>query len=922
MRAIHPELVRMLRKAPITGRARVIPEAIVPVNEDVRAFDTDWNNADSPTGLQVAPNGDLRLTGSFSTTVEHTNSDTYMTDLDRASPWSVAKVTWAGTLDRDFEIQQVKAYLHPKRTAAAKEVVWWKMILYRVHRVWPASVFIAQTLEIQAIGSAKRVAATGTAEAEYIFDFSGSDNGAKPKLERPIIMPGAMAIRPTTYIRILALKADGSAAGNVGFSADTATPSVTTSGVTLEQTTLTENAVGDGRGRWSEPDVPVDECPRLAIIAESYSDATVTFSVAGGGTIINLGAAPTKDLECVLVGRTPSDTAIVGEIRKAAPDAWTEFLDGDLIGVDNSLPGGTGGKDLSGLTPTQQTYEIRAQLKTNTALNTTPRLKQLGVRELTRISFDRLATVDVEWNVHPYEMRSEISRAVITSMRDGREDFNDQITELLVDYDVAEIAWRIMIGHPDLDRHKWLHIDTFPIAYDYDPRATEIECQWDSALTLLRAALPVASGSPLTRDILNYNATVGIETLKEVSDDLLDGQIGLAGKYRGQGITDDTTTIAKRIGERDPDMVVTALSDAKTEADAVAFIAGGAWGTDAGRVRFFDLFADDFVVMLFHEREITVESVSPGLALRTPEVFLAYDYDVQSRQYTLEHRGFHGVALTALGISNLGPPKRLSDTVGKWIDDTTLAETVVERHFNAFGMGVRLWRFRCIYPYPELQFGDRVIVPTKQFVMRDPIGSRELRGQLWVIGTIVGVHDALGTAFTLWVRSLSDILASSEAVTIELRKRLVARCYHSVATVSYSAGGTGSGSLAWDNEVFDPEGMHDNSTNNERFTVPTTGTYRIQGAIKYSNYAVTGSGYVLLEIKKNGATTLHYILNAGNTFPPAASGSLPYTALVDLTAGDYITLDIRCAVIVSGSAQMDIEGGAATDSTYEIAWEG
>ncbi len=905
----------MLRKASITGRARVIPEAVVVVNEDVRAFSTDWNNADPLTGLEVDSFGDVRLSGSFATSVEHTVSDTFMTDLDRASPWSVAKVTWGGTFDRDLEIWQIKAWLHPKRTGAAKEVVTWRLEVWRIYAVWPASHQSPGPFEIQGLGSMD-VAASGTVAALFTFDFTGAWQAPRPMFENVIRKPGASAqALPVTYIVIRALDANGAAAGNVGFGADTATPFVNPAGVKLEQVTLTQNTEGEGRGRWAE--TLVNDCPRISIVEETYTNATITISVAGGGTIIDLGAAPTKDVECVGVGRTPSDTDIVYEIRKASPDAWTEFEDGDLICVDNTA---TGGKDLSSLAK-QQTYEIRAQLKTNAASNTTPRLKRLGVREVTRISFDRLATVDAEWNVHPFEMQSEISRAAITSIRDGREDFNDAITELLVDHDVADIAFRIYIGHPDLHRNKWLHVDTFPFAYDYDPRANEIECLWDSALTKLRAALPVASGSPtVTHSILNYNAAVGIETLKDVSDDLIDGQVALAGRYRSQGITDATTTISKRIGERDPDAVVTALSDAKTELDAVAFIAGGAWGTDAGRVRFFDLYAEGYVVMLFHEGEITVESVSPGLSLRTPEVFLAYAYDVQSREYTLEHRGFDGTALAALGVSNLGPPKRLSDTVGKWVDDATLAAKIVERQFNAFSMGLRLWRFTCTYAYPELQFGDRVIIPTKQFVMRDPIGNRELRGHLWAIGTIIGVHDVLGTSFTIWVRSLSDILASSEAVVIELRKGPIVRLYHG-SNVTYSSP-VSEQFLAWDQEVLDDEGFHDTVTNNSRITIGFTGKYLIQGVIRYSALATVGIANGWFRVRKSPGPSYLGAIGLLSNLTNDAEGDLPFAMVADLVKDDWLEISYLFTQVSAGTLSVQVDGGAVTDSTFDAIYVG
>jgi hypothetical protein len=95
--------------------------------------------------------------------------------------------------------------------------------------------------------------------------------------------------------------------------------------------------------------------------------------------------------------------------------------------------------------------------------------------------------------------------------------------------------------------------------------------------------------------------------------------------------------------------------------------------------------------------------------------------------------------------------------------------------------------------------------------------------------------------------------------------------------------------VSWDSEVFDLRTLHDTSTNNERFTVKNTGKHLVQGAIKYSGYAVVDSGYVKLWIKENGSTDRHHIVDAV-TVPPAAAGSLPFTAIVELTKGDYVTM--------------------------------
>jgi hypothetical protein len=159
------------------------------------------------------------------------------------------------------------------------------------------------------------------------------------------------------------------------------------------------------------------------------------------------------------------------------------------------------------------------------------------------------------------------------------------------------------------------------------------------------------------------------------------------------------------------------------------------------------------------------------------------------------------------------------------------------------------------------------------------------------------------------------------AIVCPDRALINARVYHT-ADVTYSTGGTSSGSLAWDSEDFDNATLHSTTVNNSRFTVPYTGKYRIQGVIKYSAFAVTGNGYIRLWVEKNGATELHKILDTIVSVPPAATGILPFVLIADLTAGDYITVEAAAGVITAGTATMTILGAALTGSTYEIAWDG
>ncbi|KKK79208.1 hypothetical protein LCGC14_2835810, partial [marine sediment metagenome] len=400
---------------------------------------------------------------------------------------------------------------------------------------------------------------------------------------------------------------------------------------------------------------------------------------------------------------------------------WVEYVDGDLCATDNSA---TGGQDLSTVTKVQK-YSLRVTLTTNALGNVSPVLHRIGVQEISRTNFDNLATVEkVQWSLDPRSLKGEIAEATIRVERDGKQDYRDAITQLLIDNDYDSIEFRLWVGHPDLDRSKWLLVDSFPIIDDHDPFEAYIRFRCVSALAHIRQALPIpdTAAATVNRTALEYSST----DLKTIVDDILDNQVVLPGRYRGQGIADATTLASKRIED----------SDAKTELDAVCHLGGGGFITSQGRVKYVDMFGDKPVVHVFDEDETTVQAAPPGLRQRVPEYFVPYNYDPDIKWYASEVRAFHVDALADLGRARIDVPLRLDGTVAQWIDTSALAETIAKRHALAFGTGVRLWTFTSSYAYPELEVGDLAAIKTKKFVLRDPVNDRGLRGHLWVMGRI------------------------------------------------------------------------------------------------------------------------------------------------------------------------------------------
>jgi len=89
--------------------------------------------------------------------------------------------------------------------------------------------------------------------------------------------------------------------------------------------------------------------------------------------------------------------------------------------------------------------------------------------------------------------------------------------------------------------------------------------------------------------------------------------------------------------------------------------------------------------------------------------------------------------------------------------------------------------------------------------------------------------------------------------------------------------------LTFDSESYDTNSYHDNSTNNSRLTVPTTGYYRMVGTVSTSSNSVFRAA-----IRINGSTTIMDI-SSGNAGASVNNGQMIVTDYA-LTAGDYVEL--------------------------------
>jgi len=106
----------------------------------------------------------------------------------------------------------------------------------------------------------------------------------------------------------------------------------------------------------------------------------------------------------------------------------------------------------------------------------------------------------------------------------------------------------------------------------------------------------------------------------------------------------------------------------------------------------------------------------------------------------------------------------------------------------------------------------------------------------------------------------------------------VVKVYRSLAT---SIPNGGSATITWDQEVWNPTGMHSTSTNPTRLTAPVAGKYRFDAQVGYTSNA---TGYRSLAVTQNANPVARSTSQAANgaTHVQAVSGE------VQMAAGDYL----------------------------------
>jgi hypothetical protein len=702
--------------------------------------------------------------------LSHAVTDSYETDLGGpalspdVAPFVVARSVWGKDDSKDIAIDRFTAQLHPCNDGVPgnKEVVWFLCQPFALARVAllnpinPISLteYIASLVPLS--DPVRVPAGPGTAAQDYVFSFSDRSvtgpghtivtlsRKPRPKSIQPVFEQSKGALEhdqsATTFWFVWAVKADGSAAGNVGWARNTAVTEVVNGSRKLRTVQVrrdNSNWAIEGPSTMGAAPRPVFRC---SIQCGSYAAAELDYT--GGGNLIDLTAAPTQTVMFVAIAGVPDGTGSVFEVRNDADSAWLPFLDGQTaaeVGVSQ-----------------RQTYKVRWRGSPNAQGDASPTFWEMGARDLAKTWLsDLVASVKARWAIpNVAELVPQIPEVEIVLIKNGEKDFADRVTKLLSTNYAGSLAFRVWRGDPSRPRSEWLHKDDFTLLDDYDPREADATIIAHSPLVFVNGALPVYNTTSQQRTPLQF----ANKTPKQVYDEIVGNQLAadIPARYRGEGIIDESCIITKLID----------ASDGLTELNAIAHIADVALSTSAGRLKSFPMGVPGTPQVIFPSAKILWRSTGPGLRQRVPRFFVKYDYDTLAQKFNGEARCISGndILATNLQPSRIDAVTELRDDVGRWIPTEELAKRVGQRRVNRLGAGMLVWSFTSTEPHPELELGDVVAVETERFFARDPSQTqqRTLKGALWALARVVD-YDIEGKEFSVWIQSYTDIFGSSDS---------------------------------------------------------------------------------------------------------------------------------------------------------------
>lgn len=356
---------------------------------------------------------------------------------------------------------------------------------------------------------------------------------------------------------------------------------------------------------------------------------------------------------------------------------WFEFADGDLVGEDNSAaPPGRGGFDLSAVA-VQQTYRFRWEVLASTDRNETPVLTRMGPRD--RVANDVSELIEVAsysgFRVDPITLEPTVGEVEVFVARDGVRDFRDLATRIVTENEFADIEVVLYAGETDLRRRDWGLIDVLRV----DDRRPMMEGEGFVAVSVMermKGLIPPFDAQAGARLPKPYP----LQSIQTILDDVVDNQITLAARYRGQLLPTTTSKATKTLKG----------SDGLEEAAALAFIDGYALVASQGRVKVVPMHLETSVAEAFTDDELEVLQFDPGFRRRLPEYFVRFGFDAKNDEFAGEVRAFNAAALAALGFARIDQePTRPEETVEKWLAITHPADILGD---GAGQVALQVWQ--------------------------------------------------------------------------------------------------------------------------------------------------------------------------------------------------------------------------------------
>src|SRR5258706_1906708 len=130
-------------------------------------------------------------------------------------------------------------------------------------------------------------------------------------------------------------------------------------------------------------------------------------------------------------------------------------------------------------------------------------------------------------------------------------------------------------------------------------------------------------------------------------------------------------------------------------------------------------------------------------------------------------------------------------------------------------------------------------------------------------------------------RVLQNETRIGELKSIQIPRGVRARVYKSTdqtLTTGVAA------AITFNSELYDTDAIHDTGSNTSRLTIPSAGTYRVTGNLRYASNA---TGFRQAQIQLNGATTIaSVVLTACQTNVTDIQVTPDYV----FVAGDYVEL--------------------------------